>query len=285
MTDRWTWGGLCLGLLVGWFAARSLPSGPVMNAKQQAPSVETEYPVKNFKKSPVGPPAAFNGASKAGSSLVQGAAMSQGVQSLLEQLAKLKIAEMSRVCAGAEKLYLTNQVSSRAKFIWELPEEERKREIAEWQRRYGEVAGNAMFWKTNFTIEFGKDVLSMDFLLDLEASSDQRNQCVAWIVYFEVNGRPTNNSAVSMSSCEGGGFRKRGDHFFYSFDTYRDPEMGRFVSLILVPMPGAPATAEYLTGETGAWSSLPQFSWQRSSREEVATMQARLQKKMEQAPQ
>lgn len=269
-------GILCVGLLIGFITARSLPSKKAMEpTADQSPVAALNCPAPSNRAAP------------AGESLVRGAGRTDAAprgaeaEQVLAQLSKLKITEINRLCLEAEDGFLRESVSSRAKYISELDSQEREAALVEWDRRVAAAGAESTFWKANFTVNFGPEVLSMDLLLDLESNNETANRCAAWSIYYEINGRPVSGSSYGMSSCGGGGFRKKGEHFFYSMETYRDLALGKSVAVILIPLPSAPAAAEMLDS-AGAWSPLPQFSWQRSSRDEFVQLQNRFSQRFEQ---
>jgi len=269
-------GILCIGLLLGWIAARSLPSkSPMKTDAAAGPAPALNCPPPSHR------------AASVGESLVQGGARAESpprgeeAAQVLARLSKLKITEINRLCLEAEDGFLRESVSSRAKYISELDKPERDAALDEWDRQVAAAGTESVYWKANFTLNLGADVLSMDLLLDLDSQNEAANRCAAWSIYYEINGRPVSGSSYGMSSCDGGGFRKKGDQFFYSMETYRDPQLGKSLAVLMIPLPGTGVPAEMLDA-AGSWSSLGQFGWQRSSREEFLQMQNRFTHRFEQ---
>lgn len=200
---------------------------------------------------------------------------------VLEQLSTLKISELYKNCEEAEIKFLDSKLASYSKTLYEHPAPERDQLVGEWTRRFADLMKVGSYWRANFTQEFGPDIVQVDLLLDVRANTDENYRCMSTSVYYEINGKASADSFFATSACDGSGFRKKGDQFFYDVNLYSFPGIGKHITILLLPMPGG-GGAEYLGGEAEKWVPISQFNWQKISLIEFSQLQQRFQQKVDQ---
>ena len=76
--------------------------------------------------------------------------------------------------------------------------------------------------------------------------------------------------------------RKKGDSFYFSWETFNDEMLSPVMSALLIPVPGARATSlEYLDSQTGQWVAEAGFHWSPSSYTELEAARDRHMKKVD----
>lgn len=279
---------LLIGIVVGWSAARYQGGAKIRlsTSRAAANSMEEQLGEGSRSMSTVRPPIGEKPVASVVATNITPPALSAAVvpapsSTLVEQMSNLKIAELHKYCEDAETRYIDGKMNANGKGIYEFPAAERDALVAEWSRRFSDlVANNGVYWKGSFTIEAGGDVIAFDVLMDLQSEIDERSKCVRYNLYYEVNGKPTLDSMFWQSFCDGSGFRKKGDHFYFDISTYSFIGVGKHVTVVLLPMPGG-SGAEYLGGEAEKWIPISQFNWQKSSIFEISQLQQRFQQKVD----
>lgn len=270
---------ILVGATVGWSAARFQGGVPSVSVGPTSASAENvEAALSGTCAIPV-VKAVEN--SQNSTSASPSASTSTSPPTLLEQLSKLKISELHKNCEEAEIKFLDAKLAGYGKMIYELPPNEREQMMADWGRRFQDLIYNGSYYKAHFNLEFGGDVVQMDVIMDLQANSDDQYKCASTTVYFEINGKANSDSYFTQSQCDGSGARKKGDHFYFDINFYPYPGVGKYITILLLPMPGG-GGAEYLGGEAEKWVPISQFSWQKVSIIEVSQLQQRFQQKVEQ---
>ncbi len=272
---------LFIGVIVGWSAARYQGGAPKISISTSQAAAEDALAASGSGTcSGVGPGVGVGVGKPVEKAADSSANFSPTLSpTLFEQMSHLKIADLHKYCDDAETKFLDNKMPSKG--IYELPQGERDALIGEWSRRFSDLMINGFYWRAQFVMEFGGDVVSMDLMMDLQSNTSDRYKCAAWTVYYEINGKPNPDSYFSQSSCDGSGFRKKGDHFYFDINTYSFAGIGKHITILLLPMPGG-GGAEYLGGDADKWLPVPQFNWQKSSIIEFSQLQQRFQQKVDQ---
>jgi hypothetical protein len=152
----------------------------------------------------------------------------------------------------------------------------------------------AAFWKGEVGIARGDRTIQIEIYANFFASDDQgpdqqrratltvedpEKLCQGLSPMFVINGKgmPTG----SISGC-GSPLRKKGDSYYFSWETFNDEMLSPVMSALLIPVPGARATSlEYLDSQTGQWVAEAGFHWSPSSYTELEAARDRHMKKVD----
>lgn len=266
-------GLLLVGLLVGWMAGRTVPWPENSPAKVEAEGETAACAMPN-------PPAAADPeTNQPVAAKTTPVAVANTPSELIARLGNLKISELRKICEDAENQFLTQKISGHATAIEDLSKNERDQELALLRRQFLTAIEQSPYWRMDFSIESGADVLYGEIVLDLEGNSDVDFKCVSWSFYYELNGQVQRSSLFGASACEGSGIRKRNSAYYLDIATYNFTEIGKFVADILIPVPPSTDAIEILRADTENWQALGGRPWTRITRADFMAWQRKIGEK------
>jgi|GEM_PF-4701540 len=218
--------------------------------------------------------------------------MCQEGKTLQEQLGQMKFFEVQTLCREVERDWFKRNIEGYAPMAGTDAEIERARvELFEISK---DQAQTSSYWKGEATFARGDKSVQIEifvnyFNVDQQSpeqmkhptltAEDPAKLCTGFTPLFVVNG--VGQMSGSMNGC-GMAMRKKGDSYFYPWETFGDEALRPAMSAMLVPVPGARQTAiEILDSQTGQWVSDASFSWKASTWQDYEEARQRHQKKVE----
>lgn len=211
--------------------------------------------------------------------------MCEAGKTLQEQMGNLKLFELQTICREAARAWQKRLIDDYAPVSKQGP-----KELVELTR---ESAQTSSYWKGEVTITHGESTVQVEifahFFSSEDRGEDQMRQanlvvddpmklCLGVSPLFVVNGKGM--STGTMSSC-GGGLRQRGESYYFTWETHNDEMLSSVLSAMLIPVPGAKDSFEYLHSQTAQWISEGRFHWTASSWKELEEARERHAKRID----
>ncbi len=261
-----------VGFLAGHFSARDNDPAPV--SLKEAVTGEIDAPPAQFNLPR--PPRAAKPPPKSAPVMCE-----QG-KTLQEQIAQLKFVEMNGICREAERNWQKQNIEEYAPHPLSTERDAAVRALFDLVKD-SFVASER--WRGELSLAQGDRNIEIEFFTTFSNNrpgagpiTDPRDLCISISTFFVINGKgmPTG----SLSVC-GGALRRRGDGYYILWETHNDELLSPVMLALLIPVPGAPGTLEYLNSQSGTWVKDSRFQWRAATSEEIVEAAERHSKKVE----
>lgn len=272
-----------IGFLAGHLSIQGSDPAPV--SRKEAVTGDLDAPPAQFNL-PRPPPTSKSAPKTA-------PVMCQEGTSLQEQMSKLKFFELQSICREAENDWQKRNMDAYApRAPYKSPEAEQAlKDFFEFSRESFQASA---FWRGEITISKGDRTILIEIFTNYfdgdDQGPDQKRRtnisvedpaklCQSVAPLFTINSHGLNMG--SIGSC-GTAPRRKGDTFYFSWETFNDPELSPVMTALLIPTPGGRGAAlEYLDSQSGTWVQESSFHWSPSTPKEFELARERHLKKIE----